>query len=144
MKFAGRLTTAVLCFICVPLGALRSPDTVEPRQALVLYANRDYSSFDALISRADAIDDRTFDAFEKAAKVWIQEAPSHSTRTLVAAAVALEFAHRLRDKPQDWPAEYLVWASKIAREQEAMFAGDICRGTWSLCNGMRDCACQVS
>ena len=35
---------------------------------------------------------------------------------IVAASVALEIAHLLRDRPADWAGRYLVWASKLMRQ----------------------------
>ena len=61
-----------------------------------------------------------FKTFEKQANGWIKEAgASRERRAIVAASVALELAHLLRDDPPDWAGQYLLWASLAMRQSSA-------------------------
>lgn len=85
--------------------------------ALLLYDSGSYSKFFSALNSNGAVDRHLFEQFEKDASRWVKESAAlRERRTIIAAAVALELAHLLRDKPADWAGRYLVWASKLVRQ----------------------------
>lgn len=86
-----------------------------PGALLGLYSAARYGEFDAAISRIDLADRDLFKEFRNASDERLKlDATPH--QRLIAATVALEYAHRLRNEPADRPAEFLIWASKLERE----------------------------
>jgi len=96
------------------------------QQALELYDRGLYDSFTSLVS--SALNTTAFDEFDHQAKRWISETEHESEsewrRTIVAAAVALEVAHVLREEPADRAGRYLAWASAIMRRSRPTAASD--------------------
>ena len=81
---------------------------------LGLYDRGRYEEFLVALATKGVVNAQLFDAFEKDAQRWVKESPAlQERRTIIAASVALEIAHLLRDKPADWAGRYLVWASRL-------------------------------
>jgi hypothetical protein len=113
--------SSVASLLALNLWAVQAQATVPQRlavaDALNLYQSGGFEQFFDLLSRDGAVDRRLFDVFERDANRWVKESAAlRERRTIVASAVALEIAHVLRDKPSDWPGRYLVWASKLMRQ----------------------------
>lgn len=90
---------------------------LQVTDALNLYDRGSYAEFLAAIDRDGAVNKELFKTFEKEADRWRKIAsPSPQRRTLVAATVALEIAHLMRDQPADRAGAYFAWASKVVRE----------------------------
>jgi len=86
-------------------------------EALQLYERGSYPEFFSSVTALGAVDRHLFEVFEKDANRWVKEpGAGNHRRALVAASVALEIAHLLREKPADWAGRYLVWASKLVRQ----------------------------
>lgn len=116
MRLNGRLAATILWMMCPPLVLCLPVQTIDPREALSLYEAKDFVSFAALVDSPDALKPDSLAEFQKAADAWIRDKPDRDRRW-IAATVALEFAHRLRSKPSEWPAQYLVWATKEVRDE---------------------------
>lgn len=87
-------------------------------EALSLYDRGEYGQFLEAIGREGAVDKRLFSTFERDASRWVKLADSDHLwrRSIVAASVAIEIAHLLRDQPADRAARYLAWASILMRK----------------------------
>jgi hypothetical protein len=84
---------------------------------LNLYGRGEYAAFFQTVDRQGSLEG-LFPAFEKDANRWIREGDEASLarRRIVAATVALEIAHRLRERPTYYSGQYLVWASLVVRQ----------------------------
>ncbi len=109
------LTTALLCSIPCYAAA---PAHLSVTEALSLYDRGAYLEFFDVINRDGAVDKNLFSAFESDANRWVKAVTGDAQwrRTIVAASVALEIAHLLRDQPADRAARYLAWASLVMRK----------------------------
>jgi tetratricopeptide (TPR) repeat protein len=111
---------AVSACVCAMSGqstAPAPPKLLGVTDALSLYDRGSYPQFFDAIARDGAVTRDSFKVFDKDASRWIAatDVPSQPRRTIVAASVAIEIAHRLHDEPPEWPAEYLVWVSRLMR-----------------------------
>src|SRR5688572_21564268 len=98
-------------------GRTERAQALQVTDALNLYDLGSYSEFFAAIGRDEAVNKDLFKTFEKEADRWLKmPSPSAERRTLVAASVALEIAHLMRDQPADRAGAYFAWASKVVRE----------------------------
>jgi tetratricopeptide (TPR) repeat protein len=98
-------------------GQAAAPQALAITDALSLYDRGSYSEFFDALSRDGAVDQNLFKTFEKDANAWTKSADvaSRDRRSVVAASVALEIAHLLRDEPGDRAGRYLLWASLLMR-----------------------------
>ena len=116
--FRGQLTTLTVFALAVTQAAGLAQSPAGVSDALDAYARGDYARAIDSIARASASLDDFFPDFAKQAERWVQVPgavlPPH--RALVAATVAVEMAHLLRDQPPDRAARYLAWASKLERQ----------------------------
>jgi len=134
MGMPARLAIVLVGLLCLPLGARQAVSVGDPAQpALDLYLRQDYAGFEQLLQSAEPLDDHSFKAFQKVADVWVRGGEKNERRTFVAATVALEFAHRLRDKPSEWAAEFLVWASNLVGNRESDLRSDTERLWYLAC-----------
>jgi tetratricopeptide (TPR) repeat protein len=108
--------------------------------ALELYERGEYAAFFDAVDRPGSLEG-LFPAFEKEANGWLREGDqvSSARRRIVAATVALEIAHRLRDKPSHYPGQYLVWASLVVRQDPGLNVPSVERLWYLAClSGMTE------
>jgi hypothetical protein len=116
MLAACRFAFFLACLLAAQ-GQARVPQPLAVTEALNFYDGGNYSEFFTLLNRDGAVDRDLFKTFEHDANRWVDApAQTRQRRQVVAASVALEIAHRLRDQPADRAAKYLLWASQLMRK----------------------------
>jgi hypothetical protein len=115
----------VLAFVMAAGAWAPTPQRLAIADALVLYDHGDYAKFLDAINSDGAVDKELFRSFQKTSEQWIAASAQtgRDRRVLVAASVALELAHLLRDQPTDRSARYLAWAGTIVRQRLTSAAG---------------------
>lgn len=87
-------------------------------EVLTAYDRGSYETFFSTLG-GSAADRDLFPNFKREAERWLDAAAveARPRRAIVAASVALEVAHLLRDDPPDHAGRYLLWASELMRKE---------------------------
>jgi tetratricopeptide (TPR) repeat protein len=117
--FARFVVVLATCLLAERIQATTAA-TLPVASVLNLYDTANYSEFFTALNRTTAVDASLFKTFDKTASGWVNEAgPSVDRRRIVAASVAIEIAHVLREQQPEHGGQYLVWASLLMRKQSA-------------------------
>jgi hypothetical protein len=113
----GRWSLAVVLTGALSVGAVILQAQAASAGIFSAYVAEDYQRFGLQLAELSSTDDGGFRDFERQAKAWLSDG-AQSGRALVAAAVALEFAHALRDQSPVVGGRYVHWAARLLRDRQ--------------------------